>query len=100
MQPPRAPPRSSALQETTQTPIPLRPPSPPVVAAPVGVPPRRRLKKLRLAVVLLVLSILAVMSTIFGMMMAVSDELPSLENAAQFRAARNSAVYSDGGELQ
>src|SRR5437764_10822929 len=85
------------MQETTQTPIPLRPPPPPVVAEPAIVAPRRKLKKLRLALVLLVLSILAVMSTIFGMMMAVSDELPSLENVAQFRAARNSAVYSDHG---
>jgi len=64
------------------------------------VAPRRKLKKLRLALVLLVLSILAVMSTIFGMMMAVSDELPSLENVAQFRAARNSAVYSDHGRQE
>ena len=88
------------MQETTQSPIPLRPPAPPVVAGPAEVTPRRKLKKLRLAIVLLVLSILAVMSTIFGMMMAVSDELPSLENVAQFRAARNSAVYSDHGRQE
>src|SRR5207253_3412282 len=88
------------MQETTQSPIPLRPPAPPVAAGPAEVTPRRKLKKLRLAIVLLVLSILAVMSTIFGMMMAVSDELPSLENVAQFRAARNSAVYSDHGRQE
>jgi penicillin-binding protein 1A len=91
------------MQETTTpTPIPLRPPRPrsldDVVAT--GEPPKRKLKKLRLALVLLVLSVLAVISTIFGMMMAVSDELPSLENAAQFKAARNSAVYSDGGKQE
>jgi penicillin-binding protein 1A len=93
-------PRLTRMQETTQSPIPLRPPPPPVVAGPAAAPPKRKLKKLRLAVVLLVLSVLAVMSTIFGMMMAVSDELPSLENVAQFRAARNSAVYSDHGRQE
>jgi penicillin-binding protein 1A len=61
-------------------------------------PPKRKLKKLRLALVLLVLSVLALLSTVFGMMMAVSNELPQLENAAQFKAARNSAVYSAGGK--
>jgi penicillin-binding protein 1A len=90
------------MQETTQTPtpIPLRPPRPRTADEPTAAPPKRKLKKLRLALVLLVLLVLAVMSTIFGMMMAVSDELPSLENAAQFRAARNSAVYSDGSKQE
>src|SRR5437763_618307 len=100
MERPRVSPRLTRMQETTQSPIPLRPPPPPVVAGPAAAPPTRKLKKLRLAVVLLVLSVLAVMSTIFGMMMAVSDELPSLENVAQFRAARNSAVYSDHGRQE
>jgi penicillin-binding protein 1A len=90
------------MQETSTSPIPLRPPPGPSldgsgVAEP---PPKRKLKKLRLALVLLVMSVLAVLSTIFGMMMAVSNELPSLENAAQFRAARNSAVFSAGGEQE
>ncbi|HKP88550.1 MAG TPA: transglycosylase domain-containing protein, partial [Thermoleophilaceae bacterium] len=49
---------------------------------------------------LLVLSVLAVISTIFGMMMAVSNELPSLENSAQFKAARNSAVFATNGKQE
>jgi penicillin-binding protein 1A len=90
------------MQETSTSPIPLRPPPARPVdgAAPADAPPKRKLKKLRLALVLLVLSVLAVLSTIFGMMMAVSGELPQLENAAQFRAARNSAVYSAGGKQE
>ena len=90
------------MQETSTSPIPLRPPAARPVdgAGPTDAPPKRKLKKLRLALVLLVLSILAVLSTIFGMMMAVSNELPSLENAAQFRAARNSAVFSAGGKQE
>ena len=56
---------------------------------------RPKLKKLRLAMVLLGLSILAVISTVFGMMMAVAGELPALENLAQFKAAKNSVLIAD-----
>ena len=61
-------------------------------------PPRRkpRVKKLRLALILLGISLLAVVSTVFGMLMAVASDLPSLENRAEYRAARNSILYSDG----
>ncbi|HEX5980627.1 MAG TPA: transglycosylase domain-containing protein [Thermoleophilaceae bacterium] len=70
------------LQET--------PPPPP--------PPKRtkpKLKKLRLAFVLLGLSALALVSTLFGMLMAVARDLPSLENQAEFRAAENSILFAD-----
>ena len=61
-------------------------------------PPRRKpkLKKLRLAFILLGVSLLALVSTIFGMLMAVSSDLPALENRAEYRAARNSVLYADG----
>jgi penicillin-binding protein 1A len=85
-------------------PIPLRPPRRRRVAAddPAtgDAAPKRRIKKLRLALVLLGLSVLAVISTVFGMMMAVSNELPSLEDTAQFRAARNSALVASNGKDQ
>jgi penicillin-binding protein 1A len=90
------------MQETSTSPIPLRPPPVPARdgADPTAAPPKRKLKKLRLALVLLVLSALALLSTVFGMMMAVSNELPQLENAAQFKAARNSTVYAAGGKQE
>jgi penicillin-binding protein 1A len=75
-------PRFVRLQET--------PPPPP--------PPKRtkpKLKKLRLAFVLLGLTALALVSTLFGMLMAVARDLPSLENQAEFRAAKNSILYAD-----
>jgi penicillin-binding protein 1A len=59
-------------------------------------PPKPRLKKLRLAFVLAGLSGLAVVSTVFGMLMAVASDLPSLENQAELDAAENSVLYSDG----
>src|SRR4051794_10056011 len=57
-----------------------------------------KVKKLRLALVLLGLSGLALMSTIFGMMMAVAHELPNLEAHAQLRAAVNSTLLADDGQ--
>jgi penicillin-binding protein 1A len=91
-------------------PIPLKPPRtrrrpPPADPqpsqngdAPLGGKPK--VKKLRLALVLLGLSALALMSTVFGMMMAVGHELPKLEAQAQLRAAVNSTLLaSDGGQI-
>ena len=75
-------PRFVRLQET--------PPPPP--------PPRRtkpKLKKLRLAFVLVGLTSLALVSTLFGMLMAVARDLPALENQAEFDAAQNSVLYAD-----
>jgi penicillin-binding protein 1A len=61
-----------------------------------GPPPRKpKLKKLRLAFLITGLSILAVVSTVFGMLMAVASDLPSLENRAQYDRAENSVLYAD-----
>jgi penicillin-binding protein 1A len=61
-----------------------------------GPPPRKpKLKKLRLALVLSGLSVLAVISTVFGMLMAVASDLPSLENRAQYNRAENSVLFAD-----
>ena len=68
------------------------PPPPPEPPA----PPKPKLKKLRLGFVLVGLSALAVISTVFGMLMAVASDLPALENEAEFRAAENSVLYADG----
>ncbi len=59
-----------------------------------GGPPQSRpkLKKLRVALILLGLSLLALISTVFGMMMAVASDLPALENQAEYQAARNSVL--------
>jgi penicillin-binding protein 1A len=67
--------------------------------APAPRPPRRskpKLKKVRLAFILLGIGLLAIVSAMFGMLMAVASDLPSLENRAEYRAARNSILYSDG----
>jgi penicillin-binding protein 1A len=61
-----------------------------------GPPPRKpKLKKLRLTLVLGGLSVIALISTVFGMLMAVASDLPSLENRAQYRSAQNSVLFAD-----
>ena len=83
-------------------PIPLRPPR---TRAPAkerpssngGAPARPKVKRLRLAMVAVGLLVLAGISTVFGMMMAVAKELPSLENQAEFRSARNSTLLAADG---
>jgi penicillin-binding protein 1A len=57
-----------------------------------------RLKKLRVLFVLLGLGVLAVVSMVFGMMMAVSQDLPAIYNFAQYKAAKNSEVFDASGE--
>ena len=53
---------------------------------------RPRLKRLRLALILFGLSVLALVSTAFGMMMAVAADLPELENRQEFAKAQNSLL--------
>ncbi len=72
----------------------------PSPASPGPHPARRRpkLKKLRFALVFLGLSVLALISWIFGIMMAVASDLPQLEDRAQFEHAQNSVVYDVNGQ--
>ncbi len=74
---------------------PPREPSSILPASPGPQPPQRRpkLKKLRFALVFLGLAVLAFVSWIFGIMMAVASDLPQLENRAQFEHAQNSVLY-------
>jgi penicillin-binding protein 1A len=79
--------RSERFQRTNGVPAQTNGTGPP--------PPKPKLKKLRLALVISGLSILALISTVFGMLMAVASDLPSLENRAQYRSAKNSVLYAD-----
>jgi penicillin-binding protein 1A len=60
-------------------------------------PQRPRLKKLRVLFVLLGLGILALFSMVFGMMAAVSQDLPAIYNFAQYKASKNSEVVDATG---
>ncbi len=68
-------------------------------------PPRRlprstqaALKKLRILFVLLGLAVLGLVSMVFGMMAAVSQDLPAIYNFAQYKASKNSEVFDASGE--
>src|SRR4029079_16178808 len=76
------------------------PPLPPVRRGPPPPPPKQkpRLKKLRVLFVLLGLGVLAVVSMIFGMMAAVSQDLPAVYDFAEYKASKNSEVYDANGE--
>ena len=56
------------------------------------------MRKLRFALVLLGLAGLAFVSWIFGIMMAVAQDLPSLESREQYKRAENSIVYDVRGQ--
>ena len=58
-------------------------------------PPTPRLRKLRLGLILFGLTVLALISMVFGMLMSVASDLPQLENRSQYRAAANSYLYDD-----
>jgi penicillin-binding protein 1A len=57
-----------------------------------------RLKKLRILFVLLGLGVLGLVSTVFGMMAAVSQDLPAIYDFAQYKEAKNSEVFDASGE--
>ena len=61
---------------------------------------RPKLNKFRLAITLFALATLALVSTVFGMMMAVAQDLPSLESQNEFRAAKNSILLDASGKHQ
>jgi penicillin-binding protein 1A len=67
------------------------PPEPPPAARP-------RVKKRRLLAIILPLGLLAIVSTAFGMMMAVASDLPNLENRKEYQDARNSVLEDSQGQ--
>ena len=54
-----------------------------------------RLRKLRFLLILIGLVVLAFVSTLFGMLMAVASDVPQIENQQQYKVAENSYLYDD-----
>src|SRR6266540_3443950 len=94
---PRIPSRGGANGDGSNGGGPTRPVSTAPPRPPGATPPRRRpkLRKLRIALVFMGLCVLAVVSWIFGIMMAVASDLPQLEDRAQFASAHNSVIFDD-----
>jgi penicillin-binding protein 1A len=87
-------PSGPAREQSNGSEPPRRPP--PASARPGRSGPK--LKKIRLALILAGLGALALISTVFGMMMAVASDLPALENQAEYAAAENSVLTTEGDE--
>ncbi|MGI8556820.1 MAG: transglycosylase domain-containing protein [Solirubrobacteraceae bacterium] len=64
-----------------------------------ALPPRRRprIRKLRLLLILTPLGLLAIVSALFGMVMAIASDLQPLENYAQYKTAKNSELTDING---
>jgi penicillin-binding protein 1A len=60
---------------------------------------RPRVRKLRLLAILIGLIALAVISMVFGMLMAVASDIPQIENQQQYRSEKSSYLYDDQGRL-
>jgi penicillin-binding protein 1A len=56
-----------------------------------------RIKKLRLALLVLGLGMLGIVSFFFGIMMSITQDLPQLEQKKEFAEAKNSVVIDDQG---
>ncbi|MFZ0091532.1 MAG: transglycosylase domain-containing protein, partial [Solirubrobacteraceae bacterium] len=78
-----------------RAPIPFAPPRRRWRRSNDGRPAKPKVRKLRLLSILVGFGILAVVSTIFGMMMAVASDLPQIENRAEYKQAANSYLYDD-----
>lgn len=72
----------------------------PLTDKPAPQPRRTRIKRLRIALIIAGFTVLAGVSMVFGMMMAVASELPKLEDREQYRVARPSELLdADGRHL-
>ncbi len=90
---------TDATSTTGQQPDPE--PKPLLLGDPAPAPkgPRPKIRKLRLLFILSGFTVLAVISTLFGMLTAVASDLPQLENKIEFQNRVDSELYSQGGKL-
>lgn len=76
--------------------LPTQPPLPP--GQPRARPAKPKIKKLRAALIATGVAFLAMISTVFGMMMAVASDLPALEDKEQYKVAKPSTLVDRSGK--
>ena len=69
----------------------------PDIPAESAVAPKPRLKRLRLAAILLAVALLGLVSFVFGLFVSVASDLPSLERFSQIKGAQSSQLLDDLG---
>jgi penicillin-binding protein 1A len=67
------------------------------IPAETAAQPRKRLKRLRLAAILLAVLLLGLVSFVFGLFVSVASDLPSLERFSQYKDAASSQLLDDLG---
>jgi penicillin-binding protein 1A len=70
--------------------------TPDIPAAPAP-PPRKRVKRLRLAAIVFAALLLGLVSFVFGLFISVASDLPSLERFSQIKDAQSSQLLDDLG---
>jgi penicillin-binding protein 1A len=75
----------------------VRPDIPPVPAPEERRPAKPRLKRLRLAAILLAVLLLGLVSFVFGIFISIASDLPSLTNFSQIKDAQSSELLDDLG---
>jgi penicillin-binding protein 1A len=75
----------------------VRPDIPPVPAPDERRPTKPRLKRLRLAAILLAVLLLGLVSFVFGIFISIASDLPSLTNFSQIKDAQSSELLDDLG---
>jgi penicillin-binding protein 1A len=83
--------------DDTPQPIPFQRPDGSASAGPQNGNGPPRVNRMRLALILVPLGMLAVVSTVFGMMMAVASDLPQLETREEFKHSRKSVMLDIRG---
>jgi penicillin-binding protein 1A len=76
-------------------PVPFKPPKRRWRRSRDGSIPKPKVRKLRLLLIVTGMLVLALISTVFGMMMAVASDLPQLESKARYKFAKASTLYDD-----
>ncbi len=69
----------------------------PEIPAESAAAPKARLKRLRLAAILLAVALLGLVSFVFGLFVSVASDLPSLERFSQIKDAQSSQLLDDLG---
>jgi penicillin-binding protein 1A len=67
--------------------------------AKAALPKKPQIRKWRILLITAGLMLLAGISTVFGMMMAVASELPKLEDRQQYKISKPSIMYDDTGKV-
>src|SRR5258707_677646 len=89
--------RRDKLRTGPHAPLPMSATVTPDIPAAPALPPRKRVKRLRLAAIVFAALLLGLVSFVFGLFISVASDLPSLERFSQIKDAQSSQLLDDLG---